>query len=252
VATEDHSRFKKLTYEGFKTLASDQTLSKYEKIGFPDAYRADFEMKIFADIRRKLSNLDSESKIILDVGPGVSDLPIAMIELCRNRKHELILIDSAEVLLQLPDSPGVKKIPARFPEECASFIEEYANRIDVILTYSVLQYVFVESSVFNFVDQLLSLLSRRGQMLIGDIPNIAKRKRFFSSPDGILHHQRFTGGNEVPPVHFNVAEPGNIDDAVVLALIARCRSSGFDAYVVPQSVDLPMANRREDILVIRP
>ncbi len=51
---------------------------------------------------------------------------------------------------------------------------------------------------------------------------------------------------------FNVPEPGKLDDAVVLGILARCRAAGFDAYVVPQAPDLPMANRREDILIHRP
>ena len=44
----------------------------------------------------------------------------------------------------------------------------------------------------------------------------------------------------------------DIDDAVVFALLQRSRLAGFDAYVVPQDSALPMANRREDILIIRP
>jgi hypothetical protein len=32
----------------------------------------------------------------------------------------------------------------------------------------------------------------------------------------------------------------------------RARNQGFDAYIRAQAPDLPMANRREDILVIRP
>ena len=51
---------------------------------------------------------------------------------------------------------------------------------------------------------------------------------------------------------FNTLEPGEIDDGVVLGLVARMRAAGFHAFVVPQAPDLPMANRREDILIIRP
>ena len=58
--------------------------------------------------------------------------------------------------------------------------------------------------------------------------------------------------SERPDVAFNVLEPGAFDDAVVLAIVSRCRSAGFDAYVVPQHEGLPFANRREDILVVRP
>jgi hypothetical protein len=39
---------------------------------------------------------------------------------------------------------------------------------------------------------------------------------------------------------------------VVFALLQRARLAGFDAYVLPQDPALPMANRREDVLIIRP
>jgi hypothetical protein len=57
---------------------------------------------------------------------------------------------------------------------------------------------------------------------------------------------------EQPDVVYNKIEHDLIDDAVVFALLQRARAQGFDAYVVPQTPDLPMANRREDILITRP
>jgi hypothetical protein len=252
VAIDDFSRFENLTFEQFRRLALDARLSKYEKIGFPDSYRKGLEALIFEDIRSKLTNLESTGKVVLDVGPGLSDLPLAMIDLCRSKGHRLILIDSPEMLSGVPDFEFVRKVPGRFPEDCADLAREFAGRIDAILSYSVLQYAFVESSVFNFVDQLLLLLSEGGQMLIGDIPNIDKRKRFFASSGGVRHHQSFTGTNEMPPMQVTRVEVGKIDDAVVMALVSRCRQAGFDAYIMPQRADLPMANRREDLLVNRP
>src|SRR5262249_16034137 len=65
-------------------------------------------------------------------------------------------------------------------------------------------------------------------------------------------HQAYTGTDDVPTVAFNALERSKIDDAVVLAVLARARAAGFDAYLLPQSPDLPMANRREDILITRP
>jgi len=60
-------------------------------------------------------------------------------------------------------------------------------------------------------------------------------------------------GTDAPPeVAFNRVEHEAIDDAVVLGLLARARAAGCDAYVVPQRDDLPMANRREDILIAKP
>jgi hypothetical protein len=43
-----------------------------------------------------------------------------------------------------------------------------------------------------------------------------------------------------------------VDDGVVLGIVDRMRRRGFDAYIVPQSELLPLANRREDILIVRP
>jgi hypothetical protein len=59
-------------------------------------------------------------------------------------------------------------------------------------------------------------------------------------------------GDDSLPDLGSADEPAKIDDAVVLEILRRARDKGFDAYVVPQSDGLPMANRREDILIVRP
>ena len=156
------------------------------------------------------------------------------------------------MLSYLPNESFITKVPGYYPRDCGWLFEKYVDRVDAILTYSVFQYVFAEANVFDFLDRSLSLLADGGEMLIGDIPNISKRKRFFSSAAGIRCHQEFTGTDEIPGVAFNTIEAGQIDDAVTLALLARCRNSGFDAYLLPQTDDLPMANRREDILIKKP
>jgi hypothetical protein len=56
----------------------------------------------------------------------------------------------------------------------------------------------------------------------------------------------------VPEVHYNQVEPRQIDDSVMLSLLMRARAQGCDAYLLPQRDDLPMANRREDILIRKP
>jgi hypothetical protein len=49
-----------------------------------------------------------------------------------------------------------------------------------------------------------------------------------------------------------VLERGKIDDAVLLGLVARYRAAGCHAYLLPQAAELPMANRREDMLIVSP
>jgi hypothetical protein len=249
----DYLRFRDLTFDGFRQLARADGLSRSQQIGFPDAYRAGHERAIFRDIGAKLPALyGARSGVVLDIGPGCSDLPRMLIELCHEKGHRLLLCDSAEMLGHLPDGPGQLKVPGRYPHDAGPVLVEYAGRVDAILCYSVLHYVFAEQPLFDFIDRTLALLAPGGAWLIGDVPNVSMRKRFFASEAGLRCHQAFTGTDERPEVTFNCAEPGKIDDAVVLGIVARCRAAGFDAYVVPQAPDLPLANRREDILIHRP
>lgn len=249
--SEDYKRFANLTFDDFRRMAQDDSLSIYEKIGFPNSYREDKEELIFSDIEAKLPSLSGRDKIVLDIGPGCSRLPLMLIERCREQGHTLLLVDSAEMLAALPAEPFVEKFPAYYPAAGALF-DRYTGKVNVILTYSVLHYVFAESNVWDFLDRSLALLADGGEMLIGDIPNVSMRKRFFASPAGVKFHQAFTGTSEIPEVGFQQIEPGQIDDAVVLSLLMRARAAGYDAYVLPQGQDLPMANRREDILIRKP
>lgn len=248
---DKYARFSNLGFDDFRRLANADSLSPYERIGFPDSYREGKEGLIFEDVQVKLPALSSESKTVLDIGPGCSGLPFMLIELCRVQGHTLILVDSEEMLSRLPDEPFVKKVAAYYPQ-CDKLFEDYSEKVDVILTYSVLHYVFAESNIWNFLDRSLALLSHGGAMLIGDIPNVSQRKRFFSSPAGARFHREFMQTDEAPVVAFNGIEPNQIDDAVILSIVMRARNQGFCAYILPQSNDLPMANRREDILIRKP
>ncbi len=249
--TDDYKKFADLSFDDFRRMAGDDSLSQYERIGFPDSYRAGKEEAIFDDITSKLPALSGRGKVVLDVGPGCSGLPLMLVELCRRQGHTLLLVDSAEMLARLPEEPFVRKFPAYYPR-CEELFAEYGGRVDVLLCYSVLHYVFAESNLWDFLDASLGLLADGGRMLLGDVPNVSKRRRFFSSAAGVEFHREFTKTETTPEVAFNRVERGQIDDAVVLSLVARARAAGADAYVVPQRDDLPMANRREDILVRKP
>jgi hypothetical protein len=248
----DFSKFEEITYESFRRRANDPTLSPHEKVGFPDVYREGKEGLIFADIASKLTRLSLRNQIVVDVGAGCGPLAALVMKRCAEHGHKLFQVDSPEMLELLPDAPPAERIPGRFPDDCEEFLNEQRGRANCVLAYGVLSCVFVESNVFEFVDRALELLAEGGQLLLGDLPNISKRKRFFASETGVRFHQEFMATRERPDVRFNVLEPGAFDDAVVLAIVSRCRSAGFDAYAVPQRDGLPFANRREDILVMRP
>ncbi len=251
MAGDDYKRFSDLTFDRFRELAQSDQLSRHEKVGFPDSYREGKEQAIIDDICTKLPLRTRKRNLVLDIGPGCSQLPLMLADICAQQEHRLFLIDSTEMLEQIPDRQDVQKIRGRFPAVPA-FLGSHAGRIDMILVYSVIQYPFVEGDFWTFFDQALALLNAEGVLLIGDIPNISMRKRFFASESGIRYHREFTGGAENPGVLFNRLEPGSMDDSVVLAMLGRARAAGYHAWVQAQAPALPMANRREDILICRP
>jgi 2-polyprenyl-3-methyl-5-hydroxy-6-metoxy-1,4-benzoquinol methylase len=248
VGTKTEIDWNRLDYLGFARLAEDASLSKYEKIGFPDSYRAGHEEAIFADIKAKLPRLTERGLTVVDIGPGCSDLPRMIIELCRAQGHRLHLIDSEPMLRQLPDESFIEKRAGLFPRD-RQIVSDLKGRVDVIICYSVLHYVFVDANSFDFIDLAVELMAPGGEFLIGDIPNVSKRRRFFASAAGVAFHKAFTGTDTMPDVQVNAPAIGIIDDAVILALLAHARAAGVDAYVVPQPPKLPMSNRREDILL---
>lgn len=246
-----HKSFESLSYVDFKKMATNDELSPYEKIGFPDSYRAGYEELIFNDIKQKLPNLAKKNVNILDIGPGCSELPRKIITHSVDNDQTLFLIDSPEMLNLLPSGKNIIKIEGEYPN-CRSSLSPWLGTFDVIICYSVLHYIFLENSLWRFVDTSIDLLAPGGQMLIGDIPNVSKRKRFFSSDTGIEFHKKFMNTEENPVVDHLAVEHDKIDDSVITAVIMRVRNQGCDAYWLPQDKNLPMANRREDILICKP
>ena len=245
------NKFSNLGYEKFRELALQEGISRHEKVGFPDEYREGKEEAIFADMLAKLPSLGSTGSVVLEIGPGCSHLPLKLAELCAARGNTLLWADSAEMLAHLPDAPYIAKFAGRYPDLDGLF-EAHIGKIRTIIAYSLIQYVFTEGNLWDFLDRSLSLLADGGEMLLGDIPNVTMRKRFFASAAGAASHRQYTGRDEKPPASFNNIEPGQIDDSVALAILARARAQGFHAWILPQAPSLPMANRREDILLRKP
>ena len=248
---ETKINFDDLNFEKFRTLANNNALSRHEKVGFPDSYREGKESIIFSDILSKMRSLERKNIVAIEIGPGCSRLPLMLADHCLLKNGDVHFVDSDEMLKHLPEAQHIHKWPGCFPK-ISKLFEQMNNKVDSIIAYSVIQYVFSDGNLWEFVDQCLSLLNEGGELLLGDIPNISMRKRFFRSNAGLKTHQSFTGQMNALNVDFNILESGRIDDAVVLGILARARASGFHSWVLPQGANLPMENRREDVLIRRP
>jgi hypothetical protein len=247
----DPGRYKVDDYAAFRARALDPSLSLNEKCGFAEVFRAGMSSRILADISTKLSVFGKPGGRICDIGAGCSELSHLIIETTGKGNQRLTVIDCPEMLALLPSPPHLTKIEGPFPE-CVGKNRNAMGLFDGILVYSVLQTVFAEGNLLAFVDAAVQLLSDQGQLLLGDIPNASMRRRFMASGMGKAYHKNHYGHLAEPDVVSNALAPNEIDDGIILGLIMRLRSAGFHAFVMPQAVDLPMANRREDLLVIRP
>ena len=246
---KDYDRFKNIGFEDFKKLAQDDSLSVYQKIGFPDAYRKEKEKFIFEDIIQKLDLKGQEHKTLMDIGAGCSDLAQLIIKMSEDQSFNLLLVDSKEMLDLLPEGKNIEKHYGYFPDQTEDLVNSYAGKVDYIICYSIFHYVFYNTCIFRFLDIAVSMLRPGGKLLIGDIPNVSKRKRFFSTEQGVEYHQQFTNSKTQPDVKHMVVEPGQIDDGVLFGILQRYRNFGLETYLLPHPKNLPMWNRREDILI---
>ena len=239
-----------LSFEDFRKRALDKKLSKWEKIGFPDEYRENVELAIFEDIKRKLNLSDHSNLRLLDIGCGCGDLVKHFIELAKSHNHDLILVDSEEMLSNIDvefESPRIQLVPGYFP--AISSIDKMSASLDYIVIYSVIQYVFLEQSLYKFLHKCIDLLKPGGKLLIGDIPNASSRNRFLKSEAG----QRFLEVGKTNKNHISIEhiDDERIDDSVIMAILSRFRQFGCETYLLPQSEGLPFDNRREDILIVK-
>ncbi len=251
----DSARLAGLDFDEFRRLATDERLSDHERVGFPDAYREGREAAILADIASKLPALDvgraQAGQVVVDIGCGCGPLASAIQRRALDAGQQMVLVDSVEMLDRNSDAGGVEKVAGQFP----LVGERLAHRrgaCAAVLAYSVLQYTLLAPGVFEFVDAACELLAPGGRLLLADVPNASMRKRFLTSEAGLRYHREHSGVAGPPQVEFNVPVRGEIDDAVVFAILGRARGAGLHAWLVPQAPELPMANRREDILIARP
>lgn len=241
-------RFRDLRFVDFERMASDHTLKPHEKVGFPSIFREGYDREIMNDILKKIDWTNSTH--IVDIGCGCGELTKLLIEQSSSQSKQLTLVDSKGVLDQLSDQSGLNKVEGRFPENYPRVSK--IGLADIVISYSVFHYIFIESNPILFIDKALQLLSPGGQLLLGDIPNVSKRNRFLTSQAGETFHKRLMSTNEKPNVNPFSFESEKIDDGYLVGLINRYRNFGYEAYLLPQLEILPLARSRDDLLFVKP
>ncbi len=238
---------RKKKYETFARFA-DAGLSFTEQNGRYPAQAAGEKM-IFADIQAKLRLHSGD--LLLDAGCGLGNtlIPACFVV------AEATGIDHPSVIDSLAKT-FTKDNCTLHGGEFLSF--EAPRKFSKILIYNVLSALPDSETAFAFIDKGLSLLEPSGLMLVGDVPNTDKKKRFLASRRGGAFSRQWEDRMAaMPPAEMTYKESYKLpaflaDDAFVMDVCRRVRAKGFDASVLAQPQALPFGNTREDILIAGP
>ena len=202
------------------------------------------------DVAKKLKINRDDTFLDIGCGLGLNLIPISKIV------RLAFACDHPNVIKRLCE----KDLPANISFYEGDFLSSAANRsFTKILAYSVLHTLANEKILFSFIDKTLSLLSPQGRMLLGDIANVNKKKRFLSSERGKLFQKKWERLNSKQNKEEDVTiyykgndSPLTFEDSLILKILEHIRHNNFHAYVLDQPQNLPFGNSREDILVVGP
>ena len=95
------------------------------------------------------------------------------------------------------------------------------------------------------------MLRPGGRILLGDLPNHSMRRRFLASEAGRAFHHQYMQTDDDPDVSCPFCR---LPSSTTLGDRPPLESAGsrVHAWLMPQGLGLPMANRREDLVIERP
>ena len=104
------------------------------------------------------------------------------------------------------------------------------------------------------IRKMLKITLPNGKILLGEVPNISKKKRFLNSKIGKKIDQSFKVDverlNKKYPKSMNLNNKFiSIDDKDLSSIIFYCNKIGAYAYILPIEKGLPFCNTRVNILI---
>lgn len=208
------------------------------------------EKMILDDIWNKISQKSNQD--VLDLGSGCGPLASLIMERCISSSHSLTMMDQGPVISEIVNfknySSDIKLLRGIFPYE-SNLLEN--QKFDSIILYGVIHYA---TDPIDFVYSLIEFLKPGGHLLIGDIPNSDKKRRFLLTDygkqvDGEYRSAMRLGENVVigvestPPLEFN--------DVLVTTILGLTRAKGYESFLLPQPLGLPFCFTRDDLLVVK-
>lgn len=242
----------KKTFQQYGVLA-DTELSLSVKSG---RYRvhAENEPHLIRDILGKLDLQPTDRLLEIGCGAGNVLIPLSfMVAQATGIDHPKVV----ERLNKRFTDKRLRLIGTDFLDYRPGADEDYEK----ILINSVLAALSDEAEAFRFIDKAAELLVPGGRLLLGDIANVDKKKRFVETEFGRAFNREWQARvasadgaveeNEAAAILKVDDEMLVPTDDFVLGLIGRFRRPGWEAYCLPQPTNLPFGHTREDVLIIR-
>jgi 2-polyprenyl-3-methyl-5-hydroxy-6-metoxy-1,4-benzoquinol methylase len=228
-----------------------EALSSPTLIAGRSSFQVREEACIADDVSRKLTL--QRSHRLLEIGCGVGVLLNGLAA----RVERAVGLDHANCIARYRTQgvpANVELVAGRWPEV------KPAGTFDRILVYSVMHYLPDETTALAFIEQCMLALRPGGALLLGDIPNADKKRRFATSTTGkrvaaeysarvARHQDEHVAQTAIFARMDSLAS--YLNDAFILALTAQTRAGGGEAYLLHQPDGLPFWYTREDVLLCR-
>jgi SAM-dependent methyltransferase len=201
------------------------------------------------DVRNKLELSGDDRLLEIGCGSGNLLLPLAAsVSAAVGVDHPSCL----RVIQRAGVPANVELVAGRWPGVAV------AGHFSKVLAYSVMHYLDGQDAAFAFIDACLEVMRPGSRLLLGDIPNSDAARRFKATDFGASFAEAWSErtrnessdeDRERDVLLSSAKLPPYLGDDFVLAVLARYRGQGYEAYVLPQPIGLPFCYTREDILI---
>ena len=183
---------------------------------------------------------------LIDIGCGAGPVCDYMVKYAKKNKINLTLNDIPEVIRFLKKrykkNKNIKYLSGEFQKQ------KIKKRFNKVLCYSVIQCTNNPKVFFN---EILNIVSDQSSILIGDIPNTSKKKRFLTSKFGKKFEEKRIKKkiNNINKYLKENKQNNLINDELIKEFLIKSKKKGFNFFILRQDSKLPFSYTREDILV---